>query len=91
MAERGFASVPDSPGYVPTAVASGSTPSSPQIGAVESYIRDGATKRGIDPDIAVKVANSEGLGAFKNGSQRPILAAIMALALALTNFTMEAG
>lgn len=32
------------------------------VAALESYIRDAATKRGIDPDIAVRVARSEGLG-----------------------------
>ncbi|RAS13555.1 hypothetical protein [Ensifer adhaerens] len=32
------------------------------VAALESYIRDAATKRGIDPEIAVRVARSEGLG-----------------------------
>ena len=31
------------------------------VAALESYIRDAAAKRGIDPDIAVRVARSEGL------------------------------
>lgn len=35
---------------------------SPDVAGLESYIRDAATKRGIDPDVAVKVARSEGLG-----------------------------
>ena len=32
------------------------------VSAVEQYIRSAAVKRGIDPDIAVRVARSEGLG-----------------------------
>lgn len=32
------------------------------VAALEGYIRDAATKRGIDPDVAVRVARSEGLG-----------------------------
>jgi hypothetical protein len=33
----------------------------PDIAATEAYIREAATKRGIDPETAVKVARSEGL------------------------------
>lgn len=42
---------------------SGTVPSAgnPDIAATESYIREAATKRGIDPEVAVKVARSEGL------------------------------
>lgn len=40
-----------SPGSAPT----------PGTGEVETYIRAAAAKRGIDPDIAVRVAKSEGL------------------------------
>lgn len=36
--------------------------SSPDTAAVEGYIRQAASARGIDPDVAVKVARSEGLG-----------------------------
>jgi hypothetical protein len=43
---------------------------------LEAYIRESAKKHGIDPDIAMKVARSEGLsnfqsGVFKNGKQEP--------------------
>jgi len=38
------------------------TAGSPDTASTEAYIRDAATKRGIDPDIAVRVARSEGLG-----------------------------
>lgn len=34
---------------------------SADVAGLESYIRDAATKRGIDPDVAVRVARSEGL------------------------------
>lgn len=33
----------------------------PDITAVEAYIREAATQRGVDPEVAVKVARSEGL------------------------------
>lgn len=33
----------------------------PETAALEGYIREAATKRGIDPDVAVRVARSEGL------------------------------
>ena len=46
--------------------------------AIEAYIRDAAAKRGIDPEIAVRVARSEGLGPGiyqsnfrKNGVREP--------------------
>lgn len=35
--------------------------SSPDTAATEAYIREAAAKRGIDPEVAVKVARSEGL------------------------------
>ncbi len=44
------------------------SPTTPAQGAqmqsdpTESYIRDAAARRGIDPDVAVKVAKTEGLG-----------------------------
>jgi len=48
------------------------------IGQMEAYIRQAATQRGIDPDIAVKVAKSEGLApgvwqsnVKKNGIREP--------------------
>jgi hypothetical protein len=37
------------------------TSGNPDLAATESYIREAATKRGIDPEVAVKVARSEGL------------------------------
>lgn len=49
------------------------------MAGLEEYIRAAARKRGIDPDIAVKVANSEGglkdptrqSGVMKNGAREP--------------------
>lgn len=49
---------PDSNALMPQTKAS-----SPQ-GEIEQYIRQGAIARGMDPDIAVRVANHEGLQAF---------------------------
>jgi hypothetical protein len=52
--------------------------SSKDVAGLEAYIRQSAQKRGIDPDIAVKVARSEGLGEgiwqsrlSKNGVREP--------------------
>ena len=52
----------------------GAAPADASPGEVEGYIRQAAAARGIDPDIAVRVANSEGgmtparRGTFKTGS-----------------------
>lgn len=46
----------------PTIQAGSPSAASPDTAATEAYIRDAATKRGIDPDVAVRVARSEGLG-----------------------------
>lgn len=50
----GYAPPPTTPPTVPTG-------SSPDVARMEAYIRDAAVKRGIDPDVAVRVARSEGL------------------------------
>lgn len=36
----------------------------PPPGDIVSYVRNAAVQRGIDPDVAVKVAQSEGLGSY---------------------------
>lgn len=41
----------------------GAAPSAPAEGSDEAYIRAGATQRGLNPDVVVKTAKSEGLGA----------------------------
>lgn len=50
----------------------------PTISEIEAYIRQAATQRGIDPDIAVRVAKSEGLApgvwqsnVYRNGVREP--------------------
>ncbi|TAX57111.1 hypothetical protein ELI01_18700 [Rhizobium leguminosarum] len=51
------------PGAASELTAPSSSPAGPtDISGTESYIREAAAKRGIDPEIAVKVARSEGLG-----------------------------
>ena len=42
---------------------------SPETAETEAYIRSAASKRGIDPDIAVRVARSEGLGDSYTGDE----------------------
>ncbi|MFE0015983.1 hypothetical protein ACFWXH_14130 [Mesorhizobium sp. NPDC059054] len=50
----------------------------PDVPTMESYIRQSATQRGIDPDVAVRVARSEGLqrgtwqsNVTRNGAREP--------------------
>lgn len=66
----GFPSAPSSPGFPPAPAspsgtvqvpASSGSSASPDVAELEAYIRESATKRGIDPDVAVRVARSEGL------------------------------
>ncbi len=45
---------------LPQAVAAAATPAVAKGGSVESYIRQAAAARGIDPDVAVRVAKGEG-------------------------------
>lgn len=42
----------------------------------EAFIRDAAQKRGIGPDIAVRVANSEGGGTGTSGANDGTLIAV---------------
>jgi hypothetical protein len=42
---------------------------SPETAETEAYIRSAASARGIDPDVAVKVARSEGLGGAYAGDE----------------------
>jgi hypothetical protein len=52
------------PGAASELTAPSSSPASglTDVSGTEAYIREAAAKRGIDPDVAVKVARSEGLG-----------------------------
>jgi len=65
MASLGGGNFPPAPGASPASGASGSgfADAASQVDAtgLEGYIRDAATKRGIDPDVAVKAARAEGL------------------------------
>ena len=51
------------PSAIPSPGAAAEMGASPDtdVGGLEAYIRESATKRGIDPEVAVKVARSEGL------------------------------
>lgn len=54
--------MPGAAAELPQATTSPTSAPPTDVSGTEAYIREAATKRGIDPDIAVKVARSEGLG-----------------------------
>lgn len=64
-----LASIPGYDDMFPSAVATPTLGAESTLGDLETYIREAAIARGIDPDVAVRAAKSEGLNSLTKASE----------------------